>query len=395
MLRKTAGVRSVERVASPASFAAVLEKKRADEYARTGTQFRLDRSKAPLLEFQTARVGGHDVLLPKNVSFSRYARLTGLEQVHVGATAPLKHDARPLVGVLISETSFFSKQDSRSAQALIAKVQALGCRVVLIPPRLDLVMPKNGAKALVEQLDGLIGPGGADVDPRIYGQLNRFAISTNYRRDRFEADVAIAALNRELYMLGVCRSHQLWNAATGGALVQDVQKEGLASLGQDQDHFGLPEDAPFVVRNEQGEIIFENRVDLDGDCSLREAAQEDNILTNSFHHQAVEKPGGQFRVTGTVLDRRTGRRTVEACESANAITVQWHPELAGDWSSADRALIELFVRRVSVFRMVRAIREGGDRPNVERVLQLCGERGVALTAADNTWVRRELPKLID
>lgn len=393
MLRKTAGVRSIERVTPPA-FAAVLQQKRVDEYARTGTSFRLDRARTPAVEFQTARVGGYDVLLPKSASFSKYARLAGLEALHVGPTAPLKHDARPLVGVLISETSFFTKNDSHSAQALIAKVQALGCRVVLIPPRLDLVLPKNGVRALVSELDGLIGPGGADVDPRIYGQLNRFAIQTNYRRDRFEADVAIAAMSAELYMLGVCRSHQLWNAATGGSLVQDVQKEGFSSLSQDQQAFGIAEDAPFVVRDERGEVLFENRVDIERGSSLHAAAEDDNLLTNSFHHQAVAKPGKPFRVTGTVYDAKTERRTVEACEGPNAITVQWHPELAGAWSSGDRALIEMFVRRASIFRVVRAIREEGERPSVEKVLELVGARGIALSGADNTWVRRELPKLL-
>src|SRR5262249_19862315 len=156
------------------------------------------------------------------------------------------------------------------------------CRVVLIPPCLDLVMSsKDRPRAihdLVAQLDGFVGPGGEDVHPRIYGQRNRSSYHTKLARDRFEADVAVAAMFADLYMLGICRSHQLWNAAAGGALEQDVEM-------QHQEKAGFREDDPFHV------------VDVAGGTRLHAVFDADRVTTNSLHHQLVIEPGRTFEVS--------------------------------------------------------------------------------------------------
>ena len=52
------------------------------------------------------------------------------------------------------------------------------------------------------------------------------------------------------------------------------------------------------------------------------------LFVNSFHHQAVDDPGNNFRVTAKASDG-----TIEAMESCchkTAMGVQWHPEWLGD-----------------------------------------------------------------
>jgi putative glutamine amidotransferase len=63
-------------------------------------------------------------------------------------------------------------------------------------------------------------------------------------------------------------------------------------------------------------------------------------VVNSSHHQAVEKPGRQLRITGTAPDG-----TVESLEwtgDANwVIGVQWHPERMKGDALAERLFSEL------------------------------------------------------
>lgn len=313
------------------------------------------------------------------------------------SSLPLGTDARPVVGVLCSEPEQLLGGSAESSKALVAELERRGFRAVLVPPRADLLLPSDrvkrwaGITALVSKLDGVAGPGGADVHPRLYGQVNRFSVETNYPRDRFEADVAMVALRSDVYMLGICRSHQLWNAATGGALVQDVRKEGYSSTSQNQDDFGIPMTEPFVVRGKGGAIEIENRVHATPGSRLAKAVGRSSFVTNSFHHQAVARPGAPFRVAGVVHDPVTKKDTIEATEASNAITVQWHPELAKRSSPADRAILDAFARRTEIFHMVRELRARGEEPTVARLFARMGERtDLAFSAADHDWVKGDL-----
>lgn len=61
---------------------------------------------------------------------------------------------------------------------------------------------------------------------------------------------------------------------------------------------------------------------------LHSIYRADTIVVNSFHHQAVRKPGPRFRVTAVAADN-----VVEAIESREykpIMGVQWHPEWLGD-----------------------------------------------------------------
>lgn len=304
----------------------------------------------------------------------------------------------PLVGVFISEPKHLLSGGSASAKALIEHVRRLGCRPVLIPPRADLLLPPDrlgrwaGITAMVRRLDGVVGPGGNDVHPRIYKEPNRYARSTNYPRDRFEADAALAALRSDLFMLGVCRSHQLWNAASGGKLIQDVEQEGYASRSLNQDNHGLAEDEPFVLRDARGQVVHENRVYVANPSGLAALlGSSGSFVTNAFHHQAVKQPGEGFAVAGVVRDPVTHREAIEATEAWNAITVQWHPELAKSTSTADRAVIDTFGRRAHVFHLVRALRSQGVDPTAAALRERMRARPeLGFTSADLEWIERAL-----
>lgn len=309
---------------------------------------------------------------------------------------PLPAGAGPLIGIVLAEPNQLLAGEDDAIHTLVAQVIARGGRPVLIPPRADLLLPEGklaraqAIAALVGPLDGLLGPGGNDVDPKIYREKNRYAEQTHYARDRFEADLVLAAFDRELYALGICRSHQLWNAATGGSLVQDVQKEGYSSLSQRQhSDFGIPMEEPFVLRNPKGQLVFENRVELQPGSRLAQVVGRRSVLTNSNHHQAVRRPGRGFVAVGTVRDPKSGVRTIEATESKKALTAQWHPEILR--GPAGEALFDTLIRRAEICRLVKAARSEHGTVDVERVAtQLRRHPHYQFDAADFRWLRLDL-----
>lgn len=306
---------------------------------------------------------------------------------------------RPWVAILISEPSRLLPGGFAALPALVESIRALGGEPILVPPMLDLMLPNDragrraGIASLAQRFHGIIGPGGADVHPRIYKERVTHARDPIYPRDRFEAEFVKAGLGGNAFLLGICRSHQLWNAATGGTLVQDVEQEGLSSVSQDQDRFGLPRSEPFVLRSEDGSLIFENRVELREGCEVARLVGESSLLTNSLHHQAVGRPGAPFEVTGLVADPGTGRPTIETTEAWNAITTQFHPELMMH-DPRFRGLVETVTRRAHVFFQAERMK-AEDEAGLETLLaRVSAQAGDVLTAVDREWLRaRVAPRL--
>ncbi len=259
---------------------------------------------------------------------------------------------KPVIGIIASEPQALT--GGLRVKELIAAVRRMGADPVLIPPCADATVPASRREAaltaMAAELDGLIGPGGADVDPAIYGAANTFSENTNLMRDRFEADFALVAMRADLFMFGICRSHQLWNFAAGGDGIQDVQAEGYSSVSQRQKDYGLQPHEPFVLRDHTGAVMFENNVELLRDCTIASIVGASMLLTNSYHHQAVKTPGRGLRATGMVLDPVTGKNTIEATEGPKLISVQWHPELMIH-DEKEQRLLETVGRRAHIFHL--------------------------------------------
>ncbi len=300
---------------------------------------------------------------------------------------------QPVVGIVLSGPPVFHGEDG--VDQLCAEMRELGCRVVLIPPCADLLMPEDpagrvrGMRALLSSLDGLIGPGGEDIDPAIYHQPNTHSRSPNLRRDRFEADLTLLAKSEDLFMFGICRSHQLWNAADDGELVQDLQAAKLTRMTRRQKELGIPRDQPLVIRDPSGRIIFENRVHLDPRSRMADVTRQTDFLTNAFRHQGVAKAGNDFDVVGYSEDPETGCRLIEATESWKAFTVQWHPEAM--WHDPlQRRLLGSVARRAALFRAVRRLSESGGPITGEALCSWVEKRSFTLDPGDRRWVQKDL-----
>ncbi len=338
--------------------------------------------------------------------------LAALRGAEVIASEPVPAGA-PVVAVVTSTLEHLVpggvSHDAQATARVAALLREGGCLPLIIPPCADVMLPSErgaraaGVVAMTLGLDGVVGLGGADVHPRIYHDTNRFARDPNYPRDRFEADFALAAMEQELFLLGICRSHQLWNAAAhdearrdasgrpAGTLVQDVREEGYSATTQNQEQVGLDEQKPFVLRDPRGRVLFENRVVLAPDSRMARALdRRRSWLTNSYHHQAVKTPGVGFRVVGAVRDPVTGKDTIEATERWNAFTTQFHPEVGAAYSAVDRQLFFSVARRARIFRLRKELRAAGRDGVAELLAAMRALPPGPFHASDFAWVREDL-----
>ena len=125
----------------------------------------------------------------------------------------------------------------RPSPATSRPCERAGGEAVLIDPQAGA---RERARAFAE-MDGLLLPGGADLDPARYGQPPHPATLTEAGRDELEAAAWQAARDRGLPVLGVCRGMQAINVFSGGSLVQDVD-------GHDSPLYPSPEAHAHPVR---------------------------------------------------------------------------------------------------------------------------------------------------
>src|SRR3981189_1865102 len=140
-------------------------------------------------------------------------------------------------------------------------IESAGGLPVLIPP-----LPPDAVAALLERLDGVVFPGGADVDPAEYGEAPPPKTESNADLDRLELAVARWAVRSDLPTLGICRGQQLLNVALGGSLIQHVDDHR-----QSGDRAALTQQLTLTPGSRLAEIFGSTRIEV-----------------NTMHHQAVK-----------------------------------------------------------------------------------------------------------
>jgi putative glutamine amidotransferase len=167
-------------------------------------------------------------------------------------------------------------------------------------------------RSLVGRLDGLILPGGEDVDPREYGKVEIPECGRiDRRRDRLELSLARIAIEKQLPMLAICRGHQVLNVALSGTLWQDLSTQ-------------LPESQPHSCFHLEKQNLLAHEVELVAGSLLHAIFGVERIGTNSSHHQAIRELAPGLVITGRAPDG-----VVEAVEMPAhpfALGLQWHPE---------------------------------------------------------------------
>lgn len=224
---------------------------------------------------------------------------------------------RPLIAVTgrrAAQVPILRFSATLAAEAICESIWAAGGEpVILHPPAAD---PLAELPRRLECFDGVLLPGGADLEPGRYGAESApQTIDTVAFQDDFDLGVTTALLDTGIPVLAICRGLQVLNVALGGTLHQHLPE----TLHHNSIH----------------------SVDVQPHTKLHSIVGTTSIEVSSYHHQAVDRLGRDLVVTAHADG------VIEAVEHrrADIVAVQWHPEDRHTVSRTDAALFADLVDR--------------------------------------------------
>ena len=208
----------------------------------------------------------------------------------------------------------------------VPELYVLAARRAGLRPLVVAESDTEAALEVLDRVDGLMLLGGGDVDPSRYGaEPHPEVYGVDRERDAVEIALILAAANRGIPTLAICRGIQLVNVAFGGTLVQH-----------------LP-DVPGLVQHgvPGGGTPARHTVKVTPDTRLAEAVGRETLECSSHHHQALDRLGD-----GLVVTSRSDDGVIEAVERDGPgwmVAVQWHPEDTAASDPAQQGLFDAFV----------------------------------------------------
>lgn len=177
------------------------------------------------------------------------------------------------------------------------------------------------------RLDGLLIPGGVDMDPRLYGEeIRKECGNLDPARDVVELQLTKWAIEDGKPVLGLCRGLQVINVARGGSLWQDLASQNPAFTKHD-----------FFPTTGFERDYLAHEVDLKSGTRLQMLLDEPRVQVNSMHHQGIKKLGEALVASAVTDDGLI--EAVEGQGDAFLVGVQWHPEV---FEIAERHAGQLF-----------------------------------------------------
>jgi putative glutamine amidotransferase len=186
-------------------------------------------------------------------------------------------------------------------------------------------------RSVYDSLDGVLIPGGVDMDPHTFGEKRGSRLGRiDPARDVVELQLTRWAIEDKKPLLGLCRGSQVINVALGGSLYQDLEAEFTNPIKHDY----------FPTAGFARDYLA-HPVAVEPASRLGRILEQPQVQVNSMHHQGVKRLG-----KGLVVSAQAPDGLIEALESANGhymIGVQWHPESLVDHDSGMRRLFSSFI----------------------------------------------------
>lgn len=193
-------------------------------------------------------------------------------------------------------------------QSYVQAVLRTGAAPLLLPQLADKVL----LRTMYERLDGLLLPGGGDIDPARYGEARHERCGPiTPEHDEMELTLARWAVDDGKPLLAICRGIQVLNVALGGSLYQDIEAQvpGAIKHRWYPDH---PRDR------------LSHTVEVTPQTELARIVGAGSLPVNSLHHQAIKEVAPRLTAVARAPDEIV--EAVEVQDHPFALGVQWHPE---------------------------------------------------------------------
>lgn len=171
----------------------------------------------------------------------------------------------------------------------------------------------------LDGVDGVLMPGGADINPTQYGQeiQSDEVYDVDDVQDEVDIDLIRYVLENGIPVLTVCRGTQIANVAMGGSLIQHMESPHRHVVN------------PVTVTAHTTDLGLSN----------------EPVLASCYHHQAIDRLGAGVTPIAVAHDGVIEAVSFES--TAWAYGVQWHPEDNWDTVPENLAIVAAFVRAAS------------------------------------------------
>jgi putative glutamine amidotransferase len=231
--------------------------------------------------------------------------------------------SKPIIGLNAEYKS--AKKDAPAftyiASGYYDAISRAGGIPVVLPP----ISEEKDLSRMLDQFDGFVLVGGADLDPRRDGfMLHPSVRPLESRREDFDRLLMRHIAKREMPVFGIGVGMQLLNVSQGGNLLLHI-----------------PEDLPKAIpHKDMMDAGHRHALEVVSGSIMERVYGDGEIRVNSYHHMAVDEVAPGFRVTARCPDG-----VVEAIESITdwlAFGTQFHPE-ADSASALDMRIFEEFI----------------------------------------------------
>lgn len=231
---------------------------------------------------------------------------------------------KPIIGV----TSITNPENKRVYEVECRYLESIiesGGIPQIIPTNIEL----EDCRQIISRIDGLLIPGGMDVNPLSYGEDPHPTVNYSIKQhDKVEIELVRLAREHKKPVIGICRGAQIINVAFGGNLYQDIPSQYKNEICHSQ-----------VLRNsdETTHIVI-----IEENSYIRKLLGKQVLEVNSIHHQSIKRVAEGFNVAARARDG-----IIEAIESTDGMIIgfQWHPEKLYYVSEESQKLFRDFVER--------------------------------------------------
>lgn len=165
---------------------------------------------------------------------------------------------------------------------------------------------------ILNEMDGFVLQGGADLAPETYGEKPIGKWKGDAHRDRYELKIMDFAIKNSKPILGICRGFQLMNVYFGGTLYQDtVTQNSKAENHRSAELYDSIKHPINFIDNTFLANLYRN---------------EETPFVNTVHHQAVKDLGDGLEVYAVSNDGLIEAFGYKGEPDGKVFGVQWHPE---------------------------------------------------------------------